>query len=143
MTKIRTVEDLNTTIKDYEARVENINAIVHGEPAVNCTKGWQSAKDVRLHTELSRARQDMAEITEIIEFVKLLRLASEMDFSFLDKHSALMSVSDDTMKNIGIYTKLANLCKAWDNNSDEDIIALGRYANRRNAEENAYDSMHR
>lgn len=143
MTKIRTIEALGITIKDYEARVENIDALVHGNPAVNKTQGWQSAKDVRLYGELRRARQDMAEMTELIEFAKLLKLVSEMDFGFLEKHDSLLAVSESTIENIGVYAKLASLCKVWDNNSNEDIAALGRYANQRDAEEEARDAMHR
>ncbi len=143
MTKIRTIEALSTTIKDYDARIENIDALVHANPAVNKTTGWQSAKNVRLYGELRRARQDMAEMAELIELAKLLKLVGEMDFGFLEKHDSLLAVSEDTIENIGVYAKLASLCKAWDSNSNEDMITLGKYANQRDADEEARDAMHR
>ena len=141
MTKIRNIEALNATIKDYTEGVEIAEKLIHSKPAKDGTIGYDSFRE--LACALQHVRNDAVAIMELIEFVKLLKTISETDFSFLDKHSAITAVGEDTIHHMAYYNSLTALRKAWDTNSEADITALGKSANRKHDNDEAEEYLHR
>ncbi len=152
MAIIKSITTFNEITDRYKEKMDNIEALAHGKPAVHKVEYDSKNSLITLAAEWKAASQCASDIIETIEFVELIKAMSETNFmsSKLNaqayaKLKVVAAISDETAENIKYlgHGCFEDIREALDNNDIAKITALGKRADYRKQQEDKDDWTHR